>query len=182
MPWKIDNAHTQIAFTARHMMISKVRGNFEKFSGTVNLDTEKPANTSVDIQIETASLNTRDAQRDGHLRSPDFFNAEVYPYMTYKSRNVEVTGAKTARLVGDLTIRDVTKEVVINVEFLGQAKSPWGTTSAGFSASTKINRTDFGLTWNKALETGGVLVGDEIEISIELELVQVAETEPAATA
>jgi polyisoprenoid-binding protein YceI len=182
MSWKIDNAHTQIGFTVRHMMISKVRGNFEKFSGTVNLDPDKPANTSVDIQIETASVNTREPQRDAHLRSADFFNSEVYPLMTFKSRLVEMTGKNTASLVGDLTIRGVTKEVVVNVEFLGQAKSPWGTTSAGFSGSTKINRKDFDLTWNKTLETGGVLVSDEIEISIELELVQVPETAPAVAA
>ena len=180
MSWKIDTSHTQIGFTARHMMISKVRGNFEKFSGAINLDPENPASTSVDIQIETASVNTREPQRDGHLRSADFFNSEVYPNMTFKSRSVEVTGEKTAILVGDMTIRDVTNEVVINVEFVGQAKSPWGATSAGFSGSTTINRKDFGLTWNKTLETGGVLVGDEIEISIDLELVQVPEVEPSA--
>lgn len=179
MSWKIDTAHTQIGFTARHMMISKVRGNFEKFNGSVNLDPAKPAHTTVDIQVETASVNTREPQRDAHLRSPDFFNSEVYPYMTFKSKSVEVTGENTACLVGDMTIRDATHEVVINVEYVGQAKSPWGMTSVGFSGSTKINRKDWGLTWNKALETGGVLVSDEIEISLELELVQVPETEPS---
>ena len=182
MSWKIDNAHTQIGFIARHMMISKVRGNFEKFTGTVSLDEANPAKSSVEIQVETASVNTREAQRDGHLRSPDFFDSEKFPYMTFKSKSVNVTGANTARLVGDLTIKDVTHEVVLNVEFLGKAKSPWGTTSAGFSGSAKINRKDWGLTYNAVLETGGFMVSDEIELDINLELVQVAETEPSPTA
>ena len=114
------------------MMISKVRGRFEKFTGTVELDEDHPENTTVDIQIEAASINTRDAQRDAHLRSPDFFNAEVFPYLTFKSKRVEVTGDNKARLTGDLTIRDVTHEVALDVEFNGINKNPWGTSMAGF--------------------------------------------------
>ncbi|HQF63078.1 MAG TPA: YceI family protein [Anaerolineaceae bacterium] len=174
MSWQIDTAHSQIQFTVRHLMISKVRGSFEKFSGMVALDESAPANTTVDVQIETGSVNTREPQRDGHLRSPDFFNSEAFPLMTFKSKRVDVVDGHHAKLIGDLTIRDVTREVTLDVEYLGQAKSPWGTTSAGFTATTKINRKDWNLTWNQALETGGVLVGEEVEISIELELVKQA--------
>jgi polyisoprenoid-binding protein YceI len=179
MSWNIDHAHSQVQFTVRHMMISKVRGTFEKFDGTVALDENNPANTTVDVQIETASINTRDAQRDAHLRSPDFFNSEVYPIMAFKSKRVTLVDANHATLVGDLTIRDVTREVALEVEFIGQAKSPWGSTSYGFSASAKINRKDWGLTWNVALETGGVLVGEDIQIDIEIEIVKQPEPEPA---
>lgn len=180
MSWNIDTAHTQVEFSVRHMMIAKVRGSFEKFSGTVNLDEANPANTRVDIAIETASINTREGARDNHLRSADFFNSEVYPVMTFKSTRVDVLDGSRAKLLGDLTIRDVTKPVTLDVEFLGKAKSPWGTTSAGFSGKTRINRKDWGLVWNQGLETGGVLVGEEVEISIELELVAQPETESAA--
>ena len=179
MSWNIDTSHSAIQFVVRHMMLSKVRGEFGKFSGTVNLDEKNPANTSVDIQIDINSVNTRDEKRDGHLKSPDFFNAESHPTMTFKSTKVELVDAQHARLTGDLTIRDVTKTVTLTVEHLGMVKNPWGMTSTGFSASTKISRKEWGLTWNMALETGGVLVGDEIEINIELELVQQPEVQPA---
>ena len=179
MAWNIDFAHSNVEFSVRHMMISKVRGHFEKFEGTVNLDENNPANTTVDVRILADSINTRQDQRDGHLRSPDFLNAAEYPYISFKSKKVEQTGKQSARQTGDLTIRDVTREVTLDVVFAGQAKSPWGTVSAGFNGNTSINRKDWNLTWNQALETGGVLVGDEIEINIELELVKVAETQPA---
>jgi polyisoprenoid-binding protein YceI len=175
MAWVIDPAHSEINFSARHMMISTVRGRFEKFSGMVNFDEAEPARTTVNVQIEAASVNTKEAQRDGHLKSPDFFDAAKYPYLTFKSKRVEVKDGHHAKLYGDLTIRDVTKPVVLDVEYAGQAKSPWGTFSAGFSAQTKINREDWGLTWNQALETGGVLVGKEVTISIEVEIVKQAE-------
>jgi polyisoprenoid-binding protein YceI len=172
MSWNIDNAHTLVQFAVRHMMLSKVRGQFEKYGGSVNLDEANPAATSLDVKIETASINTREPQRDGHLRSADFFDSEKYPVMEFKSKRVEVTGDTTAKLFGDLTIKDISKEVAMNVEYTGKAKSPWGTTSVGFTGATKINRKDWGLTWNKAIETGGVLVGDDIDITIELELVE----------
>jgi len=172
MAFQIDSAHSEIEFSARHMMISKVRGSFEKFEGTVDLDEQHPENTRVEVRIETASLDTREDTRDAHLRSPDFFNAEQYPHLIFTSKRVEVLGKNRARLIGDLTIRNVTREVPLDVEFNGLAKSPWGTTSYGFSARGKINRTEWGLTWNKALETGGVLVGDDIQIDIQLELVK----------
>lgn len=175
MSYQIDAAHSEIQFSARHMMVSKVRGTFEKWSGTVELNPQHPEQTVVDITIDAASINTRDAQRDGHLKSPDFFNVDVYPTLHFKSTRVEVTGRESAKLYGDLTIRDVTKPVVVDVEYQGSAKSPWGTTSYGFSGSTKINREDWGLNWNAALETGGWLVGKDISIEIELELVEVVE-------
>ena len=172
MKWNIDTAHTLVQFSVRHMMLAKVRGQFEKFGGTVNLDEAHPENTSVDIKVDTASINTRKSKRDDHLRSPDFFDAEKYPHISFDSKRVEVTGPSTAYLFGDLTIKDLTREVKMDVEYTGKAKSPWGTTSVGFNGTTKINRKDWGLTWNQALETGGVLVGDDVDLTIELELVQ----------
>ena len=182
MSWKIDPAHSQIQFSIRHMMISNVRGRFENFTGVVEFDEQDPIHSTVDIQIEAASVNTREARRDGHLRSPDFFDADKYPYLTFKSKRVEKTDATHGRVVGDLTIRDIAKEVVLDVEYSGQAKSPWGAISAGFDATTKINRKDWDLTWNVALETGGVLVGDEINVSIELEIIKQAEVQAQAQA
>jgi len=179
MSWQIDSAHSEINFTVRHMMISNVRGRFEKFTGSVNLDEQTPANSTVDVIIDTTSINTREEKRDAHLRSPDFFNVEQYPSMSFKSTRVEVLDENHGRLHGDLTIRGVTGPVVLDVEYAGMSKSPWGTTSAGFTASTRINRKDWGLEWNVALETGGWLVGDEIKIDIDLELVKQPEAVPA---
>ena len=172
MAWQIDNAHSQVEFSVRHMMISNVRGRFETFTGTVEFDEKNPARSTVDVRIAAATINTRDPRRDGHLKSPDFFDAEKYPYVTFKSTRVEPTSENTGKIVGDLTIRDVTREVVLDVYYSGLAKSPWGTMSAGFSAETRISRKDWDLNWNQALETGGVLVGDEIKIVIELEIVK----------
>ena len=181
MNWQIDFAHSEIGFSVRHMMISKVRGQFEKFSGHVNFDENDPTQTAVDITIEISSINTRDGQRDNHLRSADFFDAANYPVMAFKSKQVAQLSDDEGRLVGDLTIRGVTKEVALDVEYAGQSKSPWGTTSAGFTATATINRKDCGLNWNQALETGGVLVGEKVQISIELELIKQLEAvaEPA---
>jgi polyisoprenoid-binding protein YceI len=177
MSFKIDQSHSQIQFTVRHMMISKVRGQFEQYDGTFQMDEQNPENSIVNVRIETASINTRDEKRDGHLRSADFFDAEKYPYITFQSKRVELVDDNTAKLHGDLTIKNVTKLVVLDVEYTGTAKSPWGTTSFGFTASTNINRKEWGLEWNVALETGGVLVGDEVKIEIELELVKEQEQE-----
>ncbi len=172
MKWTIDAAHSAIDFSVRHLMISTVRGSFAKFSGTVDIDETNTARSAVDVQIETTSIDTRDAQRDGHLRGADFFDADKYPYLAFKSKRVETEGKSRAKVIGDLTIRDVTREVVLDTEYNGQSKSPFGTTSAGFEAQTKISRKEWGLNWNMALETGGVLVGDEIKIAIQLELVK----------
>ncbi len=180
MTWQIDPAHSLVAFSARHMMISKVRGRFENFSGTIDFDENNPAASTVNVEIDAASINTREDQRDGHLRSPDFLDVENHPKLTFQSKRVEQTNSNNGKLIGDLTIRGLTKEVTLDVEYAGQAKSPWGTTSAGFSGTTTINRKDWGLEWNQVLETGGVLVGDKIKIDIELELVKQPESEAVA--
>jgi polyisoprenoid-binding protein YceI len=178
MSWKIDPAHAQITFSVRHMMIMNVRGHFEKFTGEVDFDEQNPALSTVDVEIEAASLNTNEPKRDAHLRSPDFLDVENFPYIEFRSKEVEVKDDRHGRITGDLTIRGVTKEVVLETEYLGQSQSPWGTTSAGFSARARINRKVWGLTWNVALETGGMLVGDEIVIDIDLEIIKQAEAEP----
>jgi len=172
MSWKIDQAHAEINFSARHMMLMTVRGRFESFTGEVDFDENNLEKSSVKVQIDAASLNTRESKRDEHLRSADFLDVENHPYITFASKRVELTGERSGRVIGDLTIRGVTREVVLDTEFLGMAKSPWGTTSAGFHAKTKINRKDWGLTWNVALESGGWLVSDEIGIEIDVELVK----------
>lgn len=180
MSWTVDQAHTAIEFSVRHMMISKVRGSFEQFEVTVHADENNPSASVVEAKIAAASINTREAQRDAHLRSADFFNAEAFPHMVFRSKSFTMQGNSRGVLVGDLTIRDVTRQVTLDVEYLGQAKSPWGTVSAGFNASAKINRKDWGLEWNVALETGGLLVGEEVEIHIETELVKQPEAQAAA--
>ena len=182
MTWTIDAAHTEVNFAVRHMMISNVRGQFQKFSGTIDFDETNPANTTVAVQIDVASLNTRDEKRDAHLKSPDFFDAEQYPHITFQSTRVDVKDKTHAMLYGDLVIRNLPHEVALDVEFNGLAKSPWGTTNAGFTAKTQIKRKNWGLAWNVALETGGWLVGDDIQLSIELEIVKQPETVPVAAA
>jgi len=180
MTWTIDNSHSEINFTVRHMMISNVRGQFERFTGTVDFNEEHPAQSSVDVQIEAASINTKEAKRDEHLRSADFLASDQYPYLTFKSQRVEVVDENHGKIHGDLTIRGISRPVALDVEYSGMAKSPWGTMSAGFTASTKISRKEWGLEWNAALETGGVLVGDEIKINIELEIVKQPQVEAVA--
>ena len=182
MFWKIDNSHTRANFSVRHMMISWVRGSFDKIEGDIEFDAQNPQATRVDVKIAAESINTGEAQRDAHLKSPDFLNVEKYPYLVFKSKKVEVLDANHARLIGDLTIRDITREVVLDVEYAGMVKSPWGATSAGFTAAAQINRKDWNLTWNVALETGGVLVGEMVNITIELELVQQTSPESAEAA
>ncbi len=170
--WAIDASHSTVTFSVRHMMISKVRGRFSRFDGTVNFDEQHPTNSSVSVTIDATSIDTRDERRDAHLMSPDFLDVANYPTITFVSKQVEVIDETHGRIIGDLTIRGVTREVALDVEYNGQSKSPWGTVSAGFSASATINRKDWGLTWNVALETGGVLVGEEVKIDIEIEIVK----------
>lgn len=177
MSWNIDSAHTSVNFSVRHMMITNVRGQFDQVSGTVEFNPERPVESSVDVRIDAASINTREPQRDGHLKSPDFLDVENFPAITFKSRKIELTGETSGRITGDLTIRGVTKPVTLDVEYAGMSRSPWGTNVAGFTATTNISRKDWDLTWNVALETGGVLVGDAIKITIEIELVQQAESQ-----
>lgn len=172
MAWAIDNGHSAIHFSARHMMLSTVRGRFNNFSGTVDFNEADPTQSSVDLAIDVASIETRDDKRDGHLKSADFFEVEKFPTMSFKSTSVEKIGENHGKLHGNLTIKDVTKPVALDVEYHGLAKAPWGTTSAGFSAKTTIDRKDWGLTWNVALETGGILVGDKVNIEIDVEVVK----------
>jgi len=168
--WIIDPAHSNVGFSIKHLMIATVRGSFTQANGTVSVDENDPTTAEIDITIPTASVNTRDEKRDAHLRSPDFFDVERFPNMTFRGKRVERQSGDTFRVIGDLTIRDVTREVQLDVELLGRAKDPWGNEKAGFEATTKIKRSEYGLTWNAALETGGVLVGDDVKISIEAEL------------
>ena len=172
MSWQIDPAHSLVEFSVRHMMISTVRGRFEKFGGMVDFDENNPTNAVIDIEIDVASINTNEPQRDDHLRSADFFEAANYPTISFKSTRVEKIDDSHGRIIGDLTIKNITKEVVLDAKYAGVAKSPWGGTSVGASATAVINREDWSLTWNQALETGGVLVGKEIKIALELELVK----------
>jgi polyisoprenoid-binding protein YceI len=160
------------------MMISNVHGQFKNVNGTVEFNEAQPTGSTVDVQIEAASIDTHDEKRDGHLSSADFFDAAKYPYLSFKSQRVEVVDDSHGKLYGDLTIKNITRPVVLSVEYSGMAKSPWGTSSAGFTATTKINRKDWELNWNVALETGGVLVGDTVNISIELEIVKQGVPEP----
>jgi polyisoprenoid-binding protein YceI len=170
--WSIDPAHSHVGFAIKHLMIATVRGRFTDVQGTVALDETDPTTAAIDISIATGSVTTGDDKRDAHLRSPDFFDADRYPNITFRGKRVEATSGDSFRVVGDLTIRDVTREVVLDAELLGRAKDPWGNQRAAFEARTKINRADYGLTWNTALEAGGVLVGDEVKISIEAELLR----------
>lgn len=185
MSWYVDPQHSHIEFAARHLMIHTVRGWFDKFEVDIQFDEENPTRTTVEAKIDATSLNTRSEQRDAHLRSADFLDAEKYPYLTFKSKRVEQTSKNQGRLIGDLTIRGVTREVTLDVTYNGQITNPWGTTVAGFAADTKINRKDWGLTWNQVLEGGSLLVSEEITIHIELELhkkPEAVETAEEATA
>jgi polyisoprenoid-binding protein YceI len=181
MSWIIDPAHSHLQFTVRHMMIAKVRGTFDQFNGFIDYDPNNPAETNVQVTVDVDSVYTREDKRDAHLRSPDFFDVESFPHMTFRSTRVEPAGEGQGMLYGDLTIKDKTNEIVLEVNYEGMAKSPWGTTSVGFSASGKINRKEWSLNWNQALETGGWLVGDEIKIDIEVELVKQEEQEEEGT-
>jgi polyisoprenoid-binding protein YceI len=176
--WQIDPAHSAAHFSVRHLMISNVRGEFTKLSGSALIHAADPAKSSVEITIEAASVNTREPQRDDHLRSVDFFDVAKYPSLTFRSKRVEALGAENFNLTGDLTIHGVTKEVTFDVEGpTASVKDPWGNIRVGVTASAKINRKDFGLVWNALTEAGGVVVGDEVKITIEAELIQQA---PAA--
>lgn len=166
--WKLDPAHTSVEFSAKHMMITTVRGRIADVEGTIYTDEKNPSNSSVEAVLKAASLDTRSEQRDQHLRSADFLDVEKYPDITFRSKRIE--GSKDHfKLTGDLTIHGVTKEITLDVTFEGEGKDPWGGERAGFTANGKIDRRDFGLTWNQALETGGVLVANEIKISVEVQ-------------
>jgi polyisoprenoid-binding protein YceI len=169
----IDLAHSGIHFTVRHMVIAKVRGSFLRWSGTIVHDDANPSASSVEVDIETASVDTREPKRDEHLRSADFLDVANYPTMTFKSTAVEKRGPSEYVLLGDLTLHGVTRKVELEVDHLGRGKDPWGGERIAFQAKTTINRTDYGLKFNVALETGGVLVGEKVEISLDVEAVKV---------
>src|ERR1700683_1568812 len=170
--WQIDPAHTNVEFTVRHMMISNVKGQFQKTSGTITANGNDPASAQIDATIDASSVDTRVEGRDGHLKGPNFLDVAKYPTITFKSTKVEADGPNKWKVTGDLTLHGVTKPVVLDVESSGQPISMMGKTHAGASATTKINRSDFGLTWNKAMEAGGVMVGDEVAISIDVEAIK----------
>jgi polyisoprenoid-binding protein YceI len=171
--YSIDPAHSSAQFTIRHLMISNVRGDFKSVKGTVVYDAENPAASTIEAEIDVNSLNTRDENRDTHVKSAEFFNVEKYPSITFKSSKIERDGEGEFKITGGLTILGVTKEVVLKVEGPSdEAKDPWGNLRIGASATTKIKRSDFGLTWNAALETGGVMLGDEVKIELDVELVK----------
>jgi polyisoprenoid-binding protein YceI len=182
MAWVIDPAHTLVEFSVKHMMIATVRGRFTAFSGTLNIDEEHPERTSIEATVETASVDTHEEKRDAHLRSADFFDVEKYPVMTFRSRRIEPLGDNHYKVVGDLTIKDITREIIFKATDEGQGKDPWGNLHRGFTAEATLNRKDFGLNWNVALEAGGWLVGDQVKIAVELELVKKEVAQPASQA
>ena len=170
--WKIDPSHSEVGFSVKHLMIANVRGRFGALDGEINLDETNIERSSVNVAIEASSIDTREQRRDDHLRSADFFDVLRFPQLVFRSDGVQRTGDDRLRVSGLLTIRDVTKAVVLDVREEGRGTDPWGGQRAAFTATTSIDRRDFGLTWNQALETGGVLVGNEIRITLEVETIR----------
>jgi polyisoprenoid-binding protein YceI len=172
--YQIDPAHSGVHFSVRHLMLSNVRGTFSGVKGTVIYDPADPSATQLDATIDAATISTGDAKRDGHLKSADFLDVEKYPAITFKGKRTEKSGDGEFKVTGDLTIRGTTREVILTVEDVSsEAKDPWGGTRIGASAKTKINRQQFGITWNSPLETGGVVVGDEVKLELELQFTKV---------
>jgi polyisoprenoid-binding protein YceI len=179
--YNIDPSHSGAHFTVRHMMVTNVHGGFRTVKGTVVSDPENPGACRVEAEIDAASIDTREPQRDAHLRSADFLDVEKFPVIAFRSTGVAPAGKGEWKVTGDLTIHGVTRSVVLNVEGLEpEGKDPWGNIRSGATATAKIKRSDFGLTWNATLETGGILVGDDIKIEIELGLIKAADTSQAA--
>lgn len=173
MAWNIDTTHSDVTFSVKHMLVSKVTGRFNLFKGTLNIDEEHPENSWVEADADASSIDTRDERRDGHLRSADFFDVEKYPTITFKSKKVEAKGDNEYKVLGDFTMHGVTREVTFNAEYSGQvAKDGYGLRRAGLTATATVNRKDFGLNWNQILETGGVAVSDNVKIEINLAVVQ----------
>lgn len=174
MSWQLDNSHSRIGFAVKHMMVSTVRGEFKSYTGTLNLDEADLTRSTITGSIDVASLDTRDEGRDGHLKSADFFDVENHPTITFRSTRIVAKGGNEFTIYGDLTIRGVTREIAIDAEYAGKHLNPWGSTVTGFSGSATLNRKDFGLEWNVALETGGILVGEKVKLELEVELTQQA--------
>jgi polyisoprenoid-binding protein YceI len=169
--WQLDPAHTQVEFSAKHMMFTTVKGHFSGIKGAIRLDEQDITRSSVDVEIDAATLDTRVDQRDTHLRSQDFLHVEQHPAITFVSTRIERVGEDQLMVTGDLTVRGVTRPVVLDTTITGRGKTPFGTTVAGFEAHGSINRKDFGLNWNVALEAGGFLVGDTVKINVEAEAI-----------
>jgi len=169
--WALDPTHTEVSFTARHLMVTKVRGRFPVVSGAVTV-AENPLESSVEAVIDVAGVHSGESGRDDHLRSADFFDTEHYPTASFRSTKVEDAGDGAYRLTGELTIKDVTRPVTLDLEYLGSVSSPWGDERAGFSATTEISRKDWGLEWNAVLEGGGVVVGDKVRLQIDAEAIR----------
>lgn len=167
--WAVDASHSSIDFSIRHMMIAKVKGTFHKFEADIDADPNDLTTADVFFRVDLSSIDTRNEDRDNHLRSADFFDVEKNPYMTFKSTSFTKTGEGEYKVTGDLSLHGVTREETFTVVFEGAGKDPWGNEKVGFSAQGTIKRSDYGLTWNAALETGGVLIGDEIKVSVEIE-------------
>ncbi|MBA4179173.1 MAG: polyisoprenoid-binding protein [Anaerolinea sp.] len=172
MPWNLDPTHSSVEFAVKHMVIASTKGRFTDYAVEADIDEANLARSSATVRINVASIDTRDAKRDAHLRSGDFFDAENHPAITFTSKRLEPKGASDYKLIGDLTIRGVTREVALDGEVSGPVKDPWGGTRVGISATGKLNREDFGLTWNAPLEFGGLLVGNDVKLNIETELVR----------
>ena len=172
--WTLDPAHTHVEFAVRHLMIATVKGKFTGLEGIVSMEGDRPETAQVEVRLDAASITTGNDQRDGHLRSADFLSADQFPALTFRSTAIEPESDAAFQLLGELTIKGVTRPVALRVTREGVAKDPWGNHRAGFTATGTINRSDFGITWNQAIETGGVLVGDEVRISIEAELIRAA--------
>ncbi len=177
--WEIDSSHSGIHFSVRHLVIAKVRGQFSRWTGTLQVPGTDFTRASLDVVIDASSIDTGVADRDKHLRSPDFFDVERFPEITFTSTGVTQAASDRLQVAGQLTIKGVTRDVALDVEVLGQAKDPWGNERAAFSATTSIDRREFGLTWNQALETGGVMVSDRIDITLDIEAVRQAATQVA---
>jgi polyisoprenoid-binding protein YceI len=177
--WNLDAAHSGIHFSVRHMVVSKVRGQFGKFTGKIELDEADFTRSRVEATIDAASIDTGTADRDAHLRSVDFFDAERFPELTFRSSRIERSADDRYRVVGDLAIRGVTREVTLDVEYGGRGKDPWGNERIGFLARGAIDRKDFGLKWNQALEAGGLLVGERVDIELDVQAVKAAATKAA---
>ncbi|MDA8309656.1 MAG: YceI family protein [Actinomycetota bacterium] len=178
--YKIDPSHSRFGFVARHAMVTKVRGSFNEFDGSGYFDVEDPAKSHFALTIKAASIDTRNAERDAHLRSNDFFSMDEYPEITFVSTKVEPTSDRTYRITGDLTIKGVTKPITFDLEFSGDVVDPWGNTRIGFEGSTTVNRKDWGVNWNVALEAGGVLVSENVTLEFEISAVRIAEGEATA--
>ena len=178
--WNIDTSHSGIHFTVRHMVIAKVRGAFARWKGFIDHDAADPTRSRVEIEIETASVDTREPKRDEHLRSPDFLDVAQFPKMTFVSTSIDKVEDGVFRVHGDLTLHGVTRPVTLEAELLGTGKDPWGGERLGYQARAVLNRKDFGLTWNAALETGGVLVGEKVDITLDVEAIKASAADLAA--